>query len=293
MKQPVFKGLCTALVTPFKNGTVDKSKLEQLIDLQINGGASAIVVCGTTGEAPTLSTQEQIEIIAHSVKYTDGRIKVLAGTGSNDTAHSIEMSRVACSLGVDGLLVITPYYNKTTQAGLCEHYYSIADNISCPLIVYNVPSRTGMSITLDTYGILSKHPLINGVKEASGDLSLIQRILNQYGNEFYVWAGNDDQIVPVMSVGGSGVISVLGNILPTQTAHLLELCQLQDYRTAGCEQCRLMPLIDQLFAEVNPIPIKAAMNILGYSVGSPRRPLVEMSDAGTERFKQLLAQSVV
>lgn len=290
MKQPVFQGLCTALVTPFKNGTIDKPKLEQLIDMQVDGGASAIVVCGTTGEASTLSTQEQIEIIAHCVKYTAGRIKVLAGTGSNDTAHSIEMSRVACSLGVDGLLIVTPYYNKTTQAGLVEHYIRIADQVTSPIIVYNVPSRTGMSININTYTILSEHPMLNGTKEASGDLGLIQRILDKCGERFHVWAGNDDQIVPVMSVGGAGIISVLGNILPSETSHLLELCKLQNYNTAGREQCRLMPLIDHLFSEVNPIPVKAAMNILGYDVGLPRHPLMDMSPEGKKQMKKLLEQ---
>lgn len=290
MKQPVFQGVCTALVTPFKNGTVDKQKLEKLLDLQITAGVAAVVVCGTTGEASTMSVQERLEIIAHTVKYTAGRIKVLAGTGCNDTAHSIEMSRVASSMGVDGLLIVTPYYNKTTQAGLCDHYFMIADAASCPIIVYNVPSRTGLNMTEDTYITLSGHDKINGVKEACGDISKIERTLNRCGDDFHVWSGNDDQIVPIQSVGGSGVISVLSNIMPKETVRLLELCKLQDYRTAGKEQCRLMSLIDVLFEEVNPIPVKTAMNLLGYSVGELRRPLLDMSAGGTERLARLLVE---
>lgn len=290
MKQPVFQGVCTALVTPFKNGTVDKQKLEMLLDLQVAAGVAAVVVCGTTGEASTMTDQERLEVIAHTVKHTAGRIKVLAGTGCNDTTHSIEMSRVASSMGVDGLLIVTPYYNKTTQAGLCDHYFMIADNVSCPTIVYNVPSRTGLNITVDTYFTLSKHDKINGVKEAAGDITKAQRTLDRCGDDFHVWSGNDDQIVPIQSVGGSGVISVLSNILPKETVRLIELCKLQDYRTAGQEQCRLMPLIDCLFEEVNPIPVKTAMNLLGYSVGELRRPLLEMSIGGTERLNQLLQE---
>ena len=290
MKQPVFQGVCTALVTPFKNGTVDKQKLQQLLELQMSAGVAAVVVCGTTGEASTMSDQERLEVIAHTVKYTAGRIKVLAGTGCNDTTHSKEMSRVASSLGVDALLIVTPYYNKTTQAGLCDHYFLIADEVSCPIIVYNVPSRTGLNMTENTYLTLSEHDRINGVKEACGDIAKIQRTINQCGDDFHVWSGNDDQIVPIQSVGGSGVISVLSNILPMETVRLLELCKLQDYRTAGQEQCRLMPLIDCLFEEVNPIPIKTAMNLLGYSVGMLRRPLLNMSDGGTARLSKLLEE---
>jgi 4-hydroxy-tetrahydrodipicolinate synthase len=290
MKSPVFKGLCTALVTPFKNGTIDKMKLEQLLELQIEGGAAAVVVCGTTGEASTLSTHEQIEMIAHSVKYAAGRIKIIAGTGSNDTAHCLEMSRVACSLGADGILIVTPYYNKTTQIGLIDHYLTIADGITCPMILYNVPSRTGLNIAVDTYVELSKHPLINGVKESCGDISKIQRILQQCGDEFFVWSGNDDQIVPMIAVGAIGAISVISNIMTKDISRLIELCQLQDYRTAGWEQCRLMPIIDQLFVEVNPIPIKAAMNMLGYNVGSPRKPLHNMTSHAAEKLQLLLEE---
>ena len=288
MKQPVFQGVCTALVTPFENSTVDKKKLEQLLEFQITAGVDAVVVCGTTGESSTLSTQEQIEIIAHTIQYTAGRIKVIAGTGKNDTAHTIEMSRVASSLGVDGLLLVTPYYNKTTQTGLVDHFTMTADAVQCPVIVYNVPSRTGMNMTVDTYSKLSTHPNINGVKEASGDISKIQRTLDVCGDAFHIWSGNDDQIVPIMSIGGKGVISVLSNLIPKETVRLLELCKLQDYRTAGIEQCRLMPLIDCLFEEVNPIPIKTALNLLGCNVGSPRRPLLDMSATGTEKLSALL-----
>lgn len=288
MKQPVFEGVCTALVTPFRNGTVDMRKLEQLLELQIQNGVSAVVVCGTTGESATLSPEEHLGLIAHTIQYTNRRIRVIAGTGSNDTAHAMEMSRVAASLGADGLLLVTPYYNKTTQAGLVDHYAMIADAVSCPVIVYNVPSRTGVNMTVDTYKALSQHPNINGVKEASGDLPKVQRTLEACGGDFHIWSGNDDQIVPMMSVGGQGVISVLSNICPAETARLLELCKLGDYREAGRLQCSLMPLIDGLFREVNPIPVKATMNLLGYDVGLPRRPLLDMTEDGKAVLRGLL-----
>lgn len=288
MKQPVFEGVCTALVTPFQNGTVDMQKLEQLLDLQIQNGVSAVVVCGTTGESATLSTQEQLGLIAHAIQYTAGRIRVIAGTGSNDTAHAMEMSRVADAMGADGLLLVTPYYNKTTQAGLVDHYSRIADAVRCPVIVYNVPSRTGVNMTVDTYKALSRHPNINGVKEASGDLPKVQRTLDACGGDLFVWSGNDDQIVPMMAVGGKGVISVLSNLCPAETVRMLGLCKQSKYREAGALQCRLMPLIDGLFREVNPIPVKAAMNLLGYDVGLPRRPLLDMTEEGKEALKELL-----
>ncbi len=287
MKQPVFEGVCTALVTPFRNGTVDKQKLELLLDHQINSGVNAVVICGTTGESPTLSAQEQMETIAHAIQYTAGRIPVIAGTGSNDTAHTIEMSRVASSMGADGLLLVTPYYNKATQAGLVRHYQAVADAVTCPIIVYNVPSRTGLNMTVDTYRTLSKHPLIQGVKEASGDITKIQRTLDACGDEFFVWSGNDDQIVPIQSVGGKGVISVLSNVIPKKTVHLLELCKLQKYEEAADLQCRWMALIDFLFREVNPIPVKAMMNHLGWDVGQPRLPLTELSEEGKKELLRI------
>ncbi len=288
MKQPVFEGVCTALVTPFRNGTVDMQKLEQLLDLQIQSGVSAVVVCGTTGESATLSTQEQLGLIAHAIQYTAGRIRIIAGTGSNDTAHAMEMSRVADAMGADGLLLVAPYYNKTTQAGLVDHYSGIADAVRCPVIVYNVPSRTGVDMTVATYKALSLHPNINGVKEASGDLSKVQRTLDACGGDLFVWSGNDEQIVPIMAVGGKGVISVLSNLCPAETVRMMALCKQSKYREAGALQCRLMPLIDGLFREVNPIPVKAAMNLLGYDVGLPRRPLLEMTEEGKEALKELL-----
>lgn len=284
MKQPLFEGVCTAIVTPFQNGTVDKKKLEQLLEFQIQSGVQAVVVCGTTGESPTLSSQEQLETIAHAIQYTAGRIKVIAGTGCNDTAHTIEMSRVASSMGADGLLLVTPYYNKATQAGLVRHYTAVADAVSCPIIVYNVPSRTGLNMTVDTYRSLSEHPNIQGVKEASGDISKIQRALDACGERFFVWSGNDDQIVPIQSIGGKGVISVLSNILPKETVHLLELCKLQRYEEAGSLQCKWMDLIDFLFCEVNPIPVKALLNYLGWEVGLPRLPLTDLSDSAKTRM---------
>lgn len=290
MKKPLFEGVCTAIVTPFRNGTVDKKKLEELLDLQIQSGVQAVVVCGTTGESPTLSSQEQLETIAHAIQYTAGTITVIAGTGCNDTAHTIEMSRVASSMGADGLLLVTPYYNKATQNGLIEHYNKVADAVSCPVIVYNVPSRTGLNMTVDTYRTLSQHPNIQGVKEASGDISKIQRTLDACGDSFFVWSGNDDQIVPIQSVGGKGVISVLSNIIPKETVQLLELCKLQRYDEAGALQCSLMPLIDFLFCEVNPIPVKALLNDLGWEVGLPRLPLTDLSNDAKSKMLDIVGK---
>lgn len=288
MKQPVFEGVATALVTPFKNGTVDYSMLEQLLDAQIAAGIDAIVVCGTTGESATLSDQEQLSVIAHSVQYTAGRCKIIAGTGSNDTAHCLQLSRVADSMGVDALLIVTPYYNKCTQQGLCRHYLSIADAVRCPVIVYNVPSRTGVEISVDTLCTLSKHPNINGVKEAGGSVAKVARTLSRCKEELFVWSGNDDQTVALMALGASGVISVLSNIRPEQTLEMVHLCRQGRFHEAGVLQCSLMPLIDALFAEVNPIAVKRALALIGYDVGLPRLPLTPLSKEHEMALRQLL-----
>ena len=277
MKQPVFEGVCTALVTPFRNGTVDTRKLQQLLDHQMQNGVKAVVLFGTTGESPTLTLDEKVSMLNTARNHTAGSMKIIAGAGCNDTARTIEFGRVADSLGADALLVVTPYYNKTTQQGLIEHYTMIADAVSCPVILYNVPSRTGLDISVESCCVLSRHPKIGGIKEACGNLSKVQRILDQCGDDLPVWSGNDDQIVSMQAIGARGVISVLSNILPKETASLYELCKQNNYTSAGKMQCGLMQLIDALFREVNPIPVKAAMNLLGYDVGLTRRPLVDAS----------------
>ena len=288
MKQPVFEGVATALVTPFKNGTVDYTMLEQLLDFQLAGGVDAIVICGTTGEASTMSPQEQLGTIAHAIKYTAGRCKIIAGTGSNNTAHCLEMSRVADSMGAGALLLVTPYYNKCTQAGLVRHYTTVADTVRCPVIVYNVPSRTGVEISVDTLAELSRHPNINGVKEAGGNTAKVARTIDRCGDDLFVWSGNDDQTVPLMALGAKGVISVLSNVRPKQTLEMTRACQEGRYADAGKLQCRLMPLIDALFCEVNPIPVKQALKLIGFDAGEPRLPLTPLSASHEELLKKLL-----
>ncbi len=289
MKQPVFEGVATALVTPFKNGTVDASQWELLLKRQIDAGADAVVVCGTTGEAAAMSDGEQLALIAHTVRYVAGRCKVIAGTGSNNTSHCVELSRQAASAGADALLVVTPYYNKCTQDGLIAHFTAVADAVDVPVIVYNVPSRTGVDIAVQTYRTLSKHPRINGVKEAAAGVAKASRIKNICGDDLFIWSGNDDEAVPMMSVGAKGLISVLSNLRPEQTVRMIHACLDGDFKTAGCMQTELMPLIDALFCEVNPIPIKQALNLEGFAVGQPRLPLTVMSETNTERLKKCLS----
>ena len=288
MKKPVFEGVATALVTPFKNGTIDLPTLQKLMDRQIGSGIDAIVICGTTGESATLTTQEQLSLISHAVDYAAGRCKIIAGTGSNSTAHALEMSRMAASVGADALLLVTPYYNKCTQSGLIEHYTTIADQVNTPVIVYNVPSRTGMDITLETYKTLSEHPNINGVKEAGPSIAKAARTLDACGDALNVWSGNDDSAVPLLSIGGKGLISVLSNVRPAQTLDMVKSALRGDYARAGRLQLELMPLIDALFCEVNPIPVKEAMRIEGIDAGDPRLPLTPLSAEGRERLQRLL-----
>lgn len=288
MKKPVFEGVATALVTPFKNGTIDFPTLQKLMDRQIGSGIDAIVICGTTGESATLTTQEQLSLISHAVDYAAGRCKIIAGTGSNSTAHALEMSRMAASVGADALLLVTPYYNKCTQSGLIEHYTTIADQVKTPVIVYNVPSRTGMDITVETYKTLSEHPNINGVKEAGPSIAKAARTLDACGDALNVWSGNDDSAVPLLSIGGKGLISVLSNVRPAQTLDMVKSALRGDYARAGRLQLELMPLIDALFCEVNPIPVKEAMRIEGIDAGDPRLPLTPLSAEGRERLQRLL-----
>ena len=262
MKTPLFTGSSVAIVTPMHaDGSVNYEKLSQLIELQIQGGTSAITICGTTGESATLKDPEHIAVIAHCVKAVAGRIKVIAGTGSNETNHAVYLSQEAQKAGADGLLLVTPYYNKCSPKGLVRHYMTVADSVQIPAIVYNVPSRTGVSMGVDIYRQLSEHPLINGVKEASGNTELVLRTMAACGDDFNIWSGNDTQIVPLMAMGCKGVISVLANICPSATAELAGACLQGDYQKAAAMQIRYMELIDALFCEVNPIPVKTALDL--------------------------------
>ena len=291
MKQPVFEGLATAIVTPFKNGTIDIPTFEKLLDMQLAANVDAIVVCGTTGEGSTLSAAEQLRLIAHAVQYTAGRCKIIAGTGSNDTAHAIDMSHAASSMGVCAVLVVTPYYNKCTQDGLIAHYTAIADAISCPVICYNVPSRTGLDMKVETYQALSRHPNIAGVKEAGGTPAKIARTLDACGGDFFLWSGNDDEAVSTMALGAKGLISVLSNVRPKKTLAMVRACQKNEFALAGKLQRELMDLIGALFCEVNPIPVKKALELEGFPVGAPRLPLTKLSESNLSRLQAALAKT--
>lgn len=288
--KPLFRGACTALITPFRMDFVHKETYDQLLDRQLRAGVSAVVVCGTTGESSTMSDAERLDLIAHTVEYVKGQCKVIAGTGTNCTSHSIELSKEAEKLGADGLLLVSPYYNKATPAGLTAHYTAIADSVHIPGILYNVPSRTGVDIPVSVYRELARHPNIGGVKEAGNDITKVARIRQACGPDFCVWAGNDDQVVPVMALGGHGVISVLSNLYPETVTRLTGLCLAGRFREAGDLQAALMPAIDALFCEVNPIPIKAALRLAGLDVGHCRLPLTDPTPEHLEVLKQLVGK---
>lgn len=290
MKTPLFTGVCTALVTPFWAGNVNYPMAEQLLRRQIDGGISAVVLSGTTGEAATLSDEEKIMLFARSKAFAGNGCKIIAGTGSNCTAHAVSLSQQAEAAGADGLLVVSPYYNKATPEGLVAHYLSIAYAVGIPIIIYNVPTRTGVDIPVSVYRELSMHPNIVGVKESTGDITKITAIRAACGDDFTIWAGNDDQIVPVTALGGKGVVSVLSNILPEETARMTDAALSGDYDTASRMQCKLSPLIRQLFCEVNPIPVKAAMELLGYDCGGCRLPLTDIRQENREKLRQLLTK---
>ena len=290
MKTPLFKGANVAIVTPLTEAGVNFSKLGELIDFQIENGTNAITVCGTTGESATLSHEEHCKVIEYSVKKVAGRVPVIAGTGSNDTSYAVELSQFAQNVGVDGLLMVTPYYNKTTQAGLINHYTYVADRVKLPIILYNVPSRTGVGFKADTYAELAKHPNINGIKEASGDFSLVAETLSKCGDEIYMWSGNDDQVVPLMSLGAIGVISVVSNILPGVMAEMCKLCLEGDFKTAAQMQLKYYNITDALFKEVNPIPVKTAMKLLEMDNGYLRMPLYKMGDGNVKILKDALLE---
>jgi 4-hydroxy-tetrahydrodipicolinate synthase len=288
MKTPVFTGSSTAIVTPFRDGRVDYKKLAELIDFQIAGGTAAITICGTTGESSTQSLEEHTATVDFCVKHVNSRVKVIAGAGSNDTQAALFLSKEAEHAGADALLIVTPYYNKTSQLGLIKHYTFLADRVSIPLIIYNVPSRTGFSFTADTYKELSKHPNINGVKEAAGSFPLIAATLANCGDDFFVWSGNDEDTVPMMSIGAKGVISVLSNIVPQEVADMTQFCLDGDFRSAAEIQLKYLDLIGKLFIEVNPMPVKAAMNMMGLDVGEPRMPLCELAPENHEKLRKAL-----
>lgn len=278
MKEPIFTGVATAIITPFKGGMIDYNALGRQLDFQLTGGVDAIVVCGTTGEASTMSYHERMRTIEYCVDHIAGRVPVIAGSGSNSTENAVALSRDASRSGADGLLVVTPYYNKATQPGLIRHYQVIADAVDIPLILYSVPSRTGVAIAPETYAALSHHPNILGTKEASGNFTTIQRTRSICPADFYIWSGNDDETVPICALGGKGVISVASNLIPEKMRELTHLCQNGDYEAAGRLQIRLKTFFDMLFCEVNPIPVKTAMAELGWDYGELRLPLCKPSE---------------
>lgn len=284
MKRPFFTGLCTALVTPFYDGKVNFPMLEVLLRRQLDAGVEAVVLAGTTGESPTLTTAEKLELFRRGVELCAGRCKVIAGTGSNSTAAAVEQSRQAAALGVDGVLVVTPYYNKTTQSGLVKHYAAVTEAAGIPVIAYNVPARTGMRIEPETCRELAKLPNLAGVKEASGDLSVAVRMMEHLP----VWSGNDDQTAALMALGGCGVISVASNVVPGPMNALVRAAQAGDHALAAALQRRLNPLIDLLFCQINPIPVKAAMAMIGYDCGNCRLPLDELTPGNGQMLRSCL-----
>ena len=277
--EPIFRGAATALVTPLTTQGIDYPQLGQLIDWQIESGIDALVICGTTGEGSTLTDQEHRSAIAYAVERAAGRVPVIAGTGSNDTAYAIELTRFACEVGADACLVVTPYYNKATQNGLVAMYNAIADASTKPLILYNVPSRTGVGIQPATYLKLAEHPNIAAIKEANGNISAIVETKALVGDQLDIYSGNDDEIVPILSMGGLGVISVLSNLLPRETSQICHKFFAGDVAGAAKMQCQYLPLIRALFSEVNPIPVKAAMAAMGFCEDYLRLPLTPMEES--------------
>lgn len=288
MKEVIFKGCGTAIVTPFTEDGVNFEEFGKLIENQIENQIDAIIVCGTTGESATMTEQEKKETIKYAIEKVAKRTKVVVGTGSNNTKSAIEMSKFAEEAGADALLVVTPYYNKTTQKGLIMHYTAIANEVKLPIIMYSVPSRTGVNIAPETCKELAKIPNIVAIKEASGNISQVAKIASLCGDDLAIYSGNDDQIIPVLSLGGKGVISVLSNIMPKYTH---EMCY-KYFEGNVCEAAKMqldvIDLTDALFCEVNPIPAKYALNLMGYNFGKPRMPLIELSDSNKKIFKQVM-----
>ena len=289
MKQPIFTGSGVAIITPFTNSGIDYPALARLLDFQLENGTDAVIVCGTTGEAAAMSYEERMRVIGFTVRHVDGRVPVIAGTGSNNTEHAIALSNDAAQAGADALLVVTPFYNKATQTGLIRHYTAIADAAAKPVILYHVPSRTGVRCTAGTYAALAQHPNIVGVKEASGDLDLVQRTRELCPEDFAIWSGNDGETAPIMLFGGKGVISVAANVIPREMHDLAHACLNGDFVTAGQMQLRLRKLCEALFWEVNPIPVKTALALIGYCGERFRLPMCEMEPENREKLKAVLA----
>jgi len=284
----MIRGAYTALVTPFKNEKVNYEKLGELIEFQIANDIDGIVICGTTGESSTLTDKEKKKVIKYTVETVNGRVPVIVGTGTNDTRHTIELSKYAERVGANGLLIVTPYYNKTTQKGLIEHYKAIADSVTIPVIIYNVPSRTGLNILPDTVATLAQHENIVGIKEASNNFSQILELISKVPASFSVMSGNDDTIVPLLSLGGSGVISVLSNVFPKDVHTICEAYLKGDIKYAKDLQLKYAEFIKLLFKEVNPMPVKDALNILGFNVGTCRLPLTDVLEDTHELLKSEL-----
>lgn len=291
VKVPVFRGSCTALVTPFSEHGIDYEQFRKNIDFQFENGTSAIVVCGTTGENATVTRNEYEELVRFAVRAAAGRMNVIIGVGSNNTETALKNAENARFAGADGILMVTPYYNKTTQSGLVEHFTHVADRADIPMIVYNVPSRTGIGITADTYKELSKHPNIIGVKEASGDLKLVGDTVSRCGDELYIYSGNDDNTIPMMSLGALGVISVASNIVPGVIAKLCKLCFDGEFKDATDLYAKYAELFSALFIETNPIPVKTAMKMLGKDSGILRLPLTKLSDEHFAYLRNVMTEA--
>lgn len=289
MKNTIFKGAGVAIVTPFKpDGTIDYDRFGELIDYQIENKTDAIIVCGTTGESAAMSHAEHVDCIKYCVDKVAGRVPVIGGAGSNDTAFAIGLAKDAQEAGCDGLLCVTPYYNKTSQRGLVKHFQMIADNVDIPMILYSVPSRTGVTIMPETAKELSAHKNIVAIKEASGNISLVAKIKALCGDDLDIYSGNDDMIVPILSLGGAGVISVLSNVCPREAHEICSLFFEGKVKESAELQLKLLDLINALFMDVNPIPVKDAMNLMGKNVGECRMPLVSMDDAHMQKMKDVL-----
>lgn len=288
MKQTVFTGAATAIVTPFTNNEVDYEQYGRLIEWQIAQGIDAIVACGTTGEGSTLTDEEHREVIAYTVKKVNGRVPVIAGTGSNDTAYAIDLTKFACEAGADAMLLVTPYYNKATQKGLIKSFEVVADVSTKPCILYNVPSRTGCNLLPASAAVLADHPNIVAIKEASGNISQIAELASLVRGKMDIYSGNDDQIVPVLSLGGKGVISVLSNLMPKETSQMCHKFFAGDVAGSAKMQLDLLELVNALFCEVNPIPVKAAMAAMGFGENSLRLPLTPMEPQNAEKLYALM-----
>ncbi|MDO4846787.1 MAG: 4-hydroxy-tetrahydrodipicolinate synthase [Clostridiaceae bacterium] len=289
MKKPIFTGAGVAIVTPFtEDNEINYPVLKDLIEFQIKNGTDAIIICGTTGEGATLEHDEHVEAIRFTVETVAGRIPVIASTGSNDTEYSLKLSLAAQEVGADALLLITPYYNKASQQGLIKHFTYVADRVNIPIILYNVPSRTGCEIKPETYAELCKHPMIYGTKEATGNLSAIAKTISLCDSDFAVYSGNDDQITAIASLGGLGVISVLSNICPKVAHDIAQYAVDGDFKKSAELQLKYLELCDDMFMDVNPIPVKMAMNMMGMNVGGLRLPLCEMNEANTAKLKAVL-----